>query len=221
LQECQDFTKQNLIERAHVTHQMRTRGHVALFGVKYHAELAWIERKWMELKRRIRRRLNGKLPTLRNLVLEAMSAYSVADARKAARHCRDTMNAYREIGSDPASLTKLRESEIKMKGHRRVFDASDGLLKLQSGMQLTVPQQIQAHKTAVARVNKAAKLVYEQRSKSEWAARVKRKARAHASTDNKAVNKLESKARKDKMLAVGIRPSKQLTVLSMFTKNTK
>lgn len=118
LQQCPDFSKLDLMARAHVTSVMRAKGHMAVFGVKYHAELASIERKWMEIKRRIRRKLNGKLATLKSLVCEAFTAYNVADARKAARHCRDTMAAYAKIGSDPASLRQLREEEIRMKGHR-------------------------------------------------------------------------------------------------------
>jgi hypothetical protein len=47
---------------------MAAQGYTALFGVKYHAELAWVERKWMFMKRNIRARLNGKMPRLRALL---------------------------------------------------------------------------------------------------------------------------------------------------------
>ena len=201
LQTCSDFSKLDLRARAHVTTQMAKRGHQALFGVKYHAEVAWIERKWMEIKRRIRRRLNGRLPTLKELVKEAFTQYGVLDARKAARHCRETMQAYRMIGSDEASLQQLREEEIKMKGHRRVFDSSDGLLKLRSGIELTVKQKIQAHRTAVRRVNKVAKEKYQERCDQEWLSRVRRKQRASMTADQKEKSKVASKARKQKQLA--------------------
>ena len=68
LQQFEDFSPKSDHECARVTEMMRTRGHVALFGVKYHAELAHIERKWMRLKQRIRPKLDGKLVTLRKLL---------------------------------------------------------------------------------------------------------------------------------------------------------
>ena len=141
LQTCADFSKLDPMARAHVTKQMADRGHLAVFGVKYHAELAWIERKWMELKRRIRRRLNGKLATLKSLLISEFSEYSIQDARKAARHCRETMRAYQISGADPASLQRLKLEEVQMKGHRRVFDAADGLLKVQAGIEQTVREK--------------------------------------------------------------------------------
>jgi len=64
LQACPDFSKKTICERTYVTELCQKRGHVALFGVKYHAELAHIERKWMWLKQKIRPRLNGSLRRL-------------------------------------------------------------------------------------------------------------------------------------------------------------
>ena len=68
LQEFPDFSPKAEMDRARVTEQMAARGHVALFGVKYHTELAHIERKWMHLKRRIRPDLNGKIGHLEVLL---------------------------------------------------------------------------------------------------------------------------------------------------------
>ena len=92
LQECSDFEKKDLIERAHVTEQMRGYGYIALFGVKSHAELAHIERKWMALKRLIRPKLDGKLPTVRRLLKDKFKLFTVGDARKATRHCSSLAN---------------------------------------------------------------------------------------------------------------------------------
>lgn len=200
LQQCDDFSKLDLTRRAH-----------------YHAELAWIERKWMEVKRRIRKMLDGRLATLKHLVCTALAAYTVTDARKAARHCRDTMEAYATIGSDPASLQQLRAEELKMKGHRRVFDSSDGLLKLKSGIQLTVQQQIQAHKTQTARRNKVLKAAYQQRSNDEWQSRQRRKHRMKQTQTQIESSRVDSKIRKKKML-VSNNLSKQLT-LKEFIQN--
>ncbi len=217
LQQCDDFSKLDLTRRAHVTTLMSARDHLALFGVKYHAEFAWIELKWMEVKRRIRKMLDGRLATLKHLVCTALAAYTVTDARKAARHCRDTMEAYATIGSDPASLQQLRAEELKMKGHRRVFDSSDGLLKLKSGIQLTVQQQIQAHKTQTARRNKVLKAAYQQRSNDEWQSRQRRKHRMKQTQTQIESSRVDSKIRKKKML-VSNNLSKQLT-LKEFIQN--
>ena len=52
-QEFPDFAKRNLITRAYVTEIFKAAGHVALFGVKYHADLAHVERMWMFVKAEI------------------------------------------------------------------------------------------------------------------------------------------------------------------------
>ena len=55
-------------ERARVFEMFAACGYKALFGVKCHAGLAHIERKWMYLKRFVRPYLNGKLPKLEALL---------------------------------------------------------------------------------------------------------------------------------------------------------
>lgn len=87
LQTCEDFSAKRDWEKAYVTAQMAAAGNQALFGVKYHAELAAIERKWMYLKRMIRPYLDGKLKTLEELLRKHWAKFTVHDARKAARHC--------------------------------------------------------------------------------------------------------------------------------------
>jgi hypothetical protein len=91
LQTCSDFQAKNLITRAHVTDLMRKHGYVALFGVKYHAELAWVERKWMMIKRKIRPKLNGRMPRLKELLEKHWASFTLEDGRKAARHCRESI----------------------------------------------------------------------------------------------------------------------------------
>ena len=89
LQTCEDFAAAVKAphEKAAVTEMMKERGHVALFGVKYHAELAHVERKWMWLKQKIRPRLNGKVGRLQEELGKWFPQFQVADARRAARHC--------------------------------------------------------------------------------------------------------------------------------------
>ena len=126
-------------ERARVTEMMRTRDHVALFGVKYHAELVHIERKWMRLQQRIWPKLDGKLGTLRKLLEQNWPQYSVDEARRAARHCRETIRAYVELG-DAATLDQLQDAK-KQKAHRKVIDSADGILKLKANLVMTEDQK--------------------------------------------------------------------------------
>lgn len=108
LQECSDFSPKNAIERAHATACSISRGHPCLFGVKYHAELAVVERHWMFEKRDIRPQLDGTLhvPKLRQQLRIANNKHTILDCRKALRHCRETMRAYQAL-DDSASLDEL------------------------------------------------------------------------------------------------------------------
>ena len=110
--------------------------HVALFGVKYHAELANIERKWMHLKRRIRLDLKGEIGHLEVLLRKEWHGFTVHDARKAARHCRNTMRACQVLG-DSVSLEILQEELKRQKSHRKVMDVGDGILKAKANIALT------------------------------------------------------------------------------------
>jgi hypothetical protein len=203
LQKCADFKPQDLIGRAAVTQQMRDHGYIALFGVKYHAELAHIERKWMMLKRMVRSRLDGGLPRLKRLLADAWPNYGVADARKAARHCRETMRAYMKLGGD--DLDKLREEELKMKGHRRVFDGTVGRFILKAELKQSAMQKFFALRTECSRLHKLAKHEYNVRCEAAWTSRVKRIARDEVDEDTKDQRKLESKKR----TAQGILKSKE------------
>lgn len=121
LQKFPDFTKRDSIDRAHVTEIFKSNGHVALFGVKYHADLAHVERFWMHLKQQIRPHLTGKYSDLVTLIDEAYCKYTVHQVRRDARHCRELMLAYTEIANaaaqqlDLANLTSLAK---EYKSHR-------------------------------------------------------------------------------------------------------
>ena len=104
--------------------------------MKYHAELAHIERKWMRLKQRIRPKLDGKFGTLQRLLEQNWPLYNVHEARRAAQHCRETMRTYVELG-DTAALDQLQEEKKKQKAHRKVIDSADGILKLKANLVMT------------------------------------------------------------------------------------
>ena len=175
LQTFQGFCVQKPWEKAGVTKKMAAKGYSALFGVKYHAELAPIERKWMFIKAQIRKHLDGKLGTLKGLVASAYCSYTVGAARKDARHCRDTLKAYQVLGQQQVSLFKLAEEEKKFKGHRRVIDGSDGLLKLKASIPQTAAQLAVAARTKVRRENTTLKGLYMERCSQEWESRKRRK----------------------------------------------
>ena len=203
LQKCSDFQKKDIdiIERAAVTAQMQSSwqsyGYIALFGVKYHAELAHVERKWMLLKRAIRSKLDGTLPTLKRLLRDAWPRYTVGDARKAARHCRVSMKAYMVLGN--TDLDTLREEELKMKGHRRVFDSVVGRFVIRAGLQQSARDQINiiyALRTEKARVHRLAKQEYDKRKELEWGSMLKRRARHSISDEDKIERNWNTKVRK-------------------------
>ena len=130
---------------------MAKRGHVCLFGVKYHAELAHahIERFWMWIKQKIRPFLTGKLVNLKAQIWLAYKSYTVLDARRAARHCRETMNAYRSLASkSDLGLGDLAEEEKKAYAtHRRVFDTNTAILKLAADVDVS-PHDLRKAATA-------------------------------------------------------------------------
>ncbi len=140
LQRCADFHCGSGGERAYITEFMASRGHKALFGVKYHAELAWIERVWMWEKQLIRPRLDGTLPTISKLLKAAHCSYTLHDCWKAARHCRDTMRAYSTLAERDMSLDGLNAIQNQYKSHRCAIDGSDGILKMKANITQTVHQ---------------------------------------------------------------------------------
>jgi hypothetical protein len=134
LQKCDDFKIKWEGDRAFITEFMDSRGHKALFGVKYHAELAWIERVWMWEKQLIRPRLDGTLPTLTKLLSKAHSSYKLHDCWKAARHCRDTMHAYQILAEQNLDLDAVEGVQKQYKGHRCAIDGADGVLKMKANV---------------------------------------------------------------------------------------
>lgn len=199
LQGCSDFSPKSLICRSHLYQMMQAGGHICLFGTKYHAELAAIERKWMWEKRCIRPKLNGKRERLHALLTDAHKKFTVLDARKAARHCRETMKAYiatRDMCD--AGFEAVREQEVKYKSHRRVFDSCTGLLVAKAGAHRSAQQAKFDRRTEVARTLKKAKEEYFEQCELDWRSRCRRKARLSLSIDQLTHIKQQSKQRKIK-----------------------
>ena len=84
----------------------------------------------------MRGQLNGKLAKLKQEIWEEYAEYgnyTVLDSRKAARHCRETMEAYRCLGG--LELCDFDNEEKKVYStHRRVFDSNTDILMLAADM---------------------------------------------------------------------------------------
>ena len=124
----EDFKPKMTAESSMVHEMYEQHDHWAFFGVKYHAELAAIERKWMHMKRAVRGFMNGNLQNLKDLLDIHWQEYTVMSARKDMRHCRDTCAVYRDLGKE-ADLTQLEDGQKEYTSHRRVFDGATNMLK--------------------------------------------------------------------------------------------
>lgn len=142
LQSHSDFKPKMSAENSMVYELMQDHGHFAFFGVKYHAELAAIERKWMHMKRSVRGFMTGQLQLLKDMLDIHWGEYTVIAARKDMRHCRDTAAVYWQLGID-ADLTKLEAGQKEYTSHRRVFDGATNLLKALSAPEDMTEKQLQ------------------------------------------------------------------------------
>ena len=149
----------------------------AFFGVKYHAELAAIERKWMYLKQQIRGLLDGSIPTLRGLLAEYWPRYGVLSCRKDCRHVRETGEVYKQMGSNP-NLAALEVGQHEYKGHRRVFDSVLGMFRAEyAANKMTLESLLQAARTKTARIQKKESIEWRNESEKDLKAFRKRRAR--------------------------------------------
>lgn len=199
LQRCADFAPRLAHEKAYAHELMAKEGHICLFGVKYHAELAPIERFWMWLKQKIRNYLDGTLPKLKHLIDQYYGQYTVFDARRAARHCRETLQAYEMLAQAGADmdLTDLHKQEEKVyASHRRVFDTLTDTLKLAADMPVSAAAE---KKAEIMKTREEHKVVREKKiakNQEDIAAMFRRQKRAQRSDEEVKADKEASKKRK-------------------------
>ena len=109
-------------EKSAVQHILVKAGHIGFFGAVCHPELAFIEMKWAHVKQYLRKLVDDKEETLRRVLQDAFSieACNVDAMRKDARHCRDTMHAYRHLRSQGSSVSpeEVAASAGVQKRHR-------------------------------------------------------------------------------------------------------
>ena len=159
----------------------------------------------MWLKGKIQRdgRLDGKLPTLHKLVMHYYPMWSVTDARKAARHCRETLEAYEKLSENTElDLTDLEAEEKKVyTSHRRVFDTSTNELKFVADMPLTEKEQKQVATQAKKAERKISREEELKKKKKEVEAAFQRKDRAKRSPEQALRDNEGSKKRKAELKA--------------------
>ena len=201
LQTCEDFSPLKAYDKAYITQTMKERGHVCLFGVKYHAELAHIERFWMWLKQKIRGRLNGKLAKLKTELWKEYGNYTVLDARKAARHCRETMEAYRRLAEkSDLGLNDLDDEQHKVYStHRRVFDANHATLCLAADLPVSSEVVKRAKISQTRCANKNTRETLKTKNNSDIESLLKRRKRLERSADEIEREKIRSKTAKARM----------------------
>ena len=112
------------------------------------------------------------------------------------------MRAYLQLSND-VNMDSLRETQVKMKGHRRVIDSADNVLKLKANVTLTNNQIQRARITENKRQNKIedAHLITE--FKQELAATKRRKNRLNRTELEVETDKINIKKRLKKSKVEG------------------
>ena len=201
LQRCEDFSPKFKHDKAYLNEMMKARGHVCLFGVKFHAELAHIERFWMWLKQKIRGRLTGKLAKLRTEIWKEYGTYTVLDSRKAARHCRETMEAYRRLAEhNDLGLDDLDTEQKKVYStHRRVFESNTAALMVAADMPVTDVAASRAQISATRKANGDIRDMLKSANAKETEALLRRRKRAKRTDEEVEREKVRCKTAKAHM----------------------
>ena len=128
------------------------------------------------------------------------------------------MHAYQKL-SDGATLDALTREEKKMKGHRRVIDASDNVLKLQADLVLDDKAKFFAQRTEITRKHRAEDATDLAEFQNEQVAKRRRKNQLKVSTEKHNKQKEASIARLKKSTARKKEGSTtQLTLKDMISK---
>ena len=107
------------------------------------------------------------------------------------------MRAYAVLAEN-ATLDSLQQEEQKMKGHRRVLDSADNILKLKADVILTEREEKYAQRTEIRRRNDAEEKDDMAEFKGEQAAKRRRKSKLALTTIKKDQLKAASIIRLDK-----------------------
>ena len=139
----------------------------------------------------------GKWDDLLVLVNKAYKDYTVHDARRNARHCRDTMRAYMVIGNkEDMCLNEVTAMEKQYKSHRRVFDSVTNEILLAADMPRTAQQIKIAARTAKARKQKEERKEWLRIAGAEVASRFARRDRENRSEEKRNSDNEAAKSRR-------------------------
>ena len=139
----------------------------------------------------------GKWEDLLVLVAKAYKDYSVHDARRNARHCRDTMRAYLAIGNkEDLCLSEVTAIEKKYKSHRRVFDSVTHEIMLVADMPRTAQQIKIAARTAKTRIQKDERADWMRIAKAEIGSRFARRDRENRTEEKRIYDNEAAKSRR-------------------------
>ena len=142
-----------------------------------------------------------KFEDLLVLVNWAYKNYTVHDARRNARHCRETMKAYIAIGNkNDVFLDEVTALEKKYKSHRRVFDGVTNQLMMVAEMPRTAHQIKIAVRTAKARDQKEERAALLKLAEAEIASRFCRRDRANRTDEQREDDNESAKFRKNVLL---------------------
>jgi hypothetical protein len=122
LQHQPDFVAQS--KKNWITEIIEKHGHIAVFGAKFHPELAPIEYFWGQMKKYTRSHCDYDIATLRRTLPEAIASVSVTVIRRHYAHVRRYMRAY---GSGKLSLEQIEWAMRKYSSHRRAKEPRDTL----------------------------------------------------------------------------------------------
>jgi hypothetical protein len=109
-----DFVQQR--DKNWITETVERYGHIAIFGPKFHPELAAIELFWSDMKRYLRANCDYTLPTLRSNIPLAISSIPLAHFRRYFAHVARYMISY---AKDTLTLAQIEWSMRKYTSHRR------------------------------------------------------------------------------------------------------
>ena len=109
-----DFLAQS--EKNWITEIIEKHGHIAIFGAKFHPELAAVEYFWGQMKKYLRSHCDYSLETLRTELPNAIASVSVTTIRRYYAHVCRYMKAYSD---STLTLSQVEWSMRKYSSHRR------------------------------------------------------------------------------------------------------
>ena len=117
-----DFVEQRL--HNWIAETVESFGYVAIFGPKFHPELAHIELYWGEVKRYLRHRCDYSMETLRTNIPIALNSVPTATFRRHYAHVIRYMRAYSD---NSLSLAQIEWAMRKYTSHRRAKEPTADL----------------------------------------------------------------------------------------------